>query len=52
MGTHPVRLAFRFLLEAAAWIAAGFTRAGMAFGGLVVLHYLLSLDRIVWLPGR
>ena len=27
----------------------GFTKAGLIFGIIVILHYLLSYDRIVWL---
>ena len=43
-----LELAF-FGLATWALYATGYTRLSLVFGGLVVVHYALSHDRIVWL---
>ena len=55
----PVPGAARFALEIAFFALPalglyllGAKQFGMIFGAVVVLHYLLSYDRIVWLLGR
>jgi hypothetical protein len=55
MGSHPVNLALRFLLELAAWAAtwmlidAGHTTVGIVLGAVLVLHHAVSYDRVWWL---
>lgn len=41
-----------FTAAAAAYLGAGARGLGWAFAGLVVLHYGLSVDRVLWLLGR
>ena len=55
----PVPGLLRLVLELgifafAAWALyqSGFTRASWALGIIVVLHYLISYDRILWLVSR
>lgn len=38
-----------FALATLAIYKVGFTKYSMVFGAIVVLHYVLSYDRIVWL---
>ena len=48
----PVRLLLELaLFGVAAWmlIDLGYTLTGAIFGGVVLIHYVISLDRIVWL---
>lgn len=54
--TVAVPGAFRLLLELSlfgvgtwAYYAAGYPRIGLFFGVLVLLHYAISYDRILWL---
>ena len=37
------------LSGAYAWHVSGFTLVAVAFAALVIFHYLLSIDRILWL---
>lgn len=48
----PIRLVLELaLFGVATWmlIDLGYTLTGTIFGGVVLIHYLISLDRIVWL---
>jgi len=48
----PIRLLMELsLFGAATWmtIDLGFSLVGLIFGGLVLVHYILSWDRIAWL---
>lgn len=51
----PIRLMIELALFGfAAWalVSAGATPLSLAFAGVVVVHYLLSYDRVLWLLGR
>ena len=60
MGSHPINLGFRFLLELAALIAlaawalaaSGHANLGIALSVAVAIHYAISYDRIAWLVAR
>jgi hypothetical protein len=50
-----IRLAIEFAFFAfAAWIfnSLGFTRPSWIFGVIVIIHYVISYDRIMWLLTR